>query len=446
MKIGIVGGGITGLSAGYFLAQQGHQVWVYERGEKLGGLAGCFQIQGNEVEKFFHNLSRGDAFILDLLRELDLEKDMIWRKARFGFYYVNQIYRFQSALDVLQFKPLSFFQRIQMGFGVLRIREERDWRSLDGLSAREWVTRWMGKQAYEVVWKPLLKSRFGVEDHENISASWLWAKLTGGGKSKGKTLEDTVGYFQGGFEKLYQRLEDTIVQKGGFVFKGTPVYRICTQDGEVTGLETGKGMEAFDAVIATPAMPVFLNLVDNLPPDYRRNLETFRYLGVVCLALVLKKSLTQSYWLNVNDPDFPFVGVIEHTNLSGDHYQGRRLVYIPKYTGLHSPYYQATAEQLLDCYEPYLRRMFPDFERASVEAAYLWREPYAQPVIERGYGSRIPPFETPVKNLYLATMAQIYPEDRGMNNSVKLAKRLSDEMTKNISASRHGETVTLSGK
>lgn len=425
MKIGIIGGGITGLAAGYFLAEHGHQVYLYDRSPKLGGLAGCFEIQGQPVEKFFHNFSRQDTALIGLIHRLGLESQIIFCKARFGFYYVNRTYRFQSPLDCLRFKPLSLRERFRMGFGVFKIRGIRDWRQIDDLSAREWITRQMGARAYETVWKPMLENRFGHDNHERVAASWLWAKLTRGGKSKTAGLANTLGYFHGGFYQMYERLREEIIRRGGRVQSGITVSKICVHHGEATGLETPQGVEPVDAVLATSAIPVFLKLVDDLPEYYRRNLETFRYLGVVCLVLTLKKPLAGTYWLNVMDPTFPFIGVIEHTHLTGELFQGRHLVYIPKYTAIESPYYQFSAEELLRKYIPYLQRMFPAFSSSWVDEVYLWKEPYAQPVTEIGYGSRVPPLETPVRNLYLATMAQIYPADRGMNNGVRQAEEVA---------------------
>jgi len=63
-----------------------------------------------------------------------------------------------------------------------------------------------------------------------------------------------------------------------------------------------------------------------------------------------------------------------------------------------------------------------DVERSFVRAFYLWREPYAQPLIECGYSRLRPDEQTPVANVFLASMAQIYPEDRGTNYAVRAGR------------------------
>jgi hypothetical protein len=81
------------------------------------------------------------------------------------------------------------------------------------------------------------------------------------------------------------------------------------------------------------------------------------------------------------------------------------------------------AEELLEFYLPWIQRLFPSFTTEEVERALVWTADYAQPVVTTGYSSLIPSIETPVPNLLLCTMAQIFPQDRQVSNGVKLAKQ-----------------------
>jgi hypothetical protein len=49
----------------------------------------------------------------------------------------------------------------------------------------------------------------------------------------------------------------------------------------------------------------------------------------------------------------------------------------------------------------------------------VWRARYSQPIVVRHYSSLIPPFETPLPGLYISSMAQVYPEDRGTNYAIR---------------------------
>jgi len=70
MKIAIVGGGLTGLVAGYRLSQKGHKITIFEKEKELGGLAGGFKLGGTYLEKTYHHIFRKDKYIIDLIEEL----------------------------------------------------------------------------------------------------------------------------------------------------------------------------------------------------------------------------------------------------------------------------------------------------------------------------------------------------------------------------------------
>ena len=100
MNVGIVGGGLTGMTAAYELAKQGHTCTIYERDAEIGGLAGSFSINGAQLEKFYHHLFTSDTAMAGLIEELGLGADLEW-KPTITSYYANRIYRLASPLDVL---------------------------------------------------------------------------------------------------------------------------------------------------------------------------------------------------------------------------------------------------------------------------------------------------------------------------------------------------------
>ena len=67
---------------------------------------------------------------------------------------------------------------------------------------------------------------------------------------------------------------------------------------------------------------------------------------------------------------------------------------------------------------PHLQRMFPDLD-PNASAHACWRARYAQPLVVRNYGKLVPPHQTPVNGLFIASMAQVYPEDRGTNYAIR---------------------------
>jgi len=64
------------------------------------------------------------------------------------------------------------------------------------------------------------------------------------------------------------------------------------------------------------------------------------------------------------------------------------------------------------------------FDPSWVTAAWSFAAPFAQPIVTTDYRDHIPPFETPIPGLWVASMFQVYPHDRGQNYSIELAERL----------------------
>ena len=110
--------------------------------------------------------------------------------------------------------------------------------------------------------------------------------------------------------------------------------------------------------------------------------------------LELDRALSDLYWINVNDPSFPFVGVIEHTNFADDAAYGRRhLMYLSRYCTPGDPFLSLTDEDALAFALPHLRRMFPALEPQMILKAHSWQAEYAQPLVEVGYSKFVPPHE-----------------------------------------------------
>jgi protoporphyrinogen oxidase len=416
----VVGGGFGGLSAAWELSRRGIQVTVCEADEEVGGLAGSFEVGGTRLEKFYHHWFTSDTHVIDLVRELGQEDRVLHRPTRTGMYFAHQFFRLSTPMDVLRFTPLSPIGRLRLGLLALRARRVRHWRELEDLTAEEWLIQLGGREVYDVVWKPLLEGKFGSRASE-ISAVWFWNKLKLRGGSRGKGGEEVLAYYKGGFAALADQMANAITGTGGMIRLECPVRGLQLRDGRVVGVRTADGPIAADAVLATPALPVVADLVEpHLSPEYVRSLRRIDYLANICIVLELDRSLSETYWLNVNDPGFPFVGVIEHTNFEpAESYAGRKLVYLSKYLPENAELYRLPDDEVIRYSLQHLRRMFPALQDSWILAAHVWRARYAQPIVVRRYSALIPSVETPLPGFYLSSMAQVYPEDRGTNYAIR---------------------------
>jgi protoporphyrinogen oxidase len=422
----VIGAGFTGLAAAYQLTSLGIGVTVLEEDSEVGGLAGCFDVNGERLEKFYHHWFVTDSHIMQLIRELGGEDNIVHRPTRTGMYFANNFFSLSAPLDVLRFKPLKYLDRIRLAAMVLRARAVSDWQPLESLTAQDWLSQLGGKSVYKVVWEPLLRGKFGSHAPD-ISAVWFWNKLKLRGGSRNGRGDEVLAYYRGGFAALARRMAAEITAKGGEILTGVAARALLVDGNRVTGVKTARGVIDADAVIATPALPIIADLLrPHVRQDYADQLCKIQYLANLCVVLELDRSLSKTYWLNVNDPGFPFVGVIEHTNFEpAETYGGRHIVYLSKYLAESDPLYAMNDVEMLEYAVPHLQRMFPDFARSWVLASHVWHARFAQPIVTRGYRKLIPTSETPLDGFHIATMAQIYPEDRGTNYAVREGRAIA---------------------
>jgi len=423
----IIGAGFTGLAAAYEITRRGIPVIILEKDDQVGGLAAGFQINNCQIERFYHHCFNNDRYIIELIKDLGCQDKLLFRPTATAIYVDNKFYKLSTPRDLLKFDAMGILDRIRLGLLVFKARQVKNWKQLEALTAEEWLIKLCGRTVYKTVWEPLLRGKFGPYAKE-ISATWIWNKLLLRGTSRNKTGCETLAYYHGGFGALAETITGKIKSAGGIIRTSTPADAIIAQNGRIKAVKTPDGLIETDTVIATPALPIIADLLaPHISAEYAKQLETVKYLANICLVLELNRNLSNFYWLNVAEPDFPFVGIIEQTNFqSPEDYGGRHVVYLSKYLKSTDETYNMNQQQIAELSLVCLKRMFPDFDDSMIHHYHVWKTPYAQPVVGRFYGQIIPPNRTPLKGFYISTMAQIYPEDRGLNYAVREGRRIAD--------------------
>ena len=432
----IVGGGFTGLTAAYELSKRGYSVNVVETDLTPGGLAGTFEFaDGVKLEKFYHHWFNNDVHVPALVAELGMTGDVITLPSRTGMYFNGRMWKLSTPLDLLRFTALSLLDRIRLGLLVFQVRRIKDWRAIEHLSIREWLESLSGKNVYKVVWEPLINSKFAIYA-EAVNAVWMWKKLVLRGSTRNDKGSEELAYFKGGFGRLAKAMVAAIETAGGKVSFGIGVKGVVAEGSQIKALRTEQGEIAGRQFLFTPAFPIIANIFEGAADTaWIDRLRRVRYLGNMCLVLRLKRSLSDTYWLNVNDPGFPFVGVIEHTNFdSPANYDGSHIAFLSRYLVVEDPVWGYSDEEYVDFALHHLQRMFPEMERSWIIEHRVWRAEYAQPVTERGYSQYVPGRETPYGNAIISTMAQIYPEDRGTNYAIREGRSAAEHISKALSA------------
>lgn len=426
----IVGAGFTGLTAAYVLSKEGKCVHVIDSDSTPGGLAGVFNFSdGTKVEKFYHHWFNNDVFVPELVKELGLEGDVILLPTKTGMYFNGRMWKLSTPLDLLRFKALSLLDRIRLGILVFQVRRIKNWKTIEHLSIREWLESLCGKSVYKVVWEPLITSKFSIHAEE-VNAVWMWKKLVLRGSTRNDKGGEELAYFKGGFGRLAEKLVESIRANGSEVTFNCKVKGIEVDGNRINGVLTDQGPIYGTKYLFTPSFPIVANIFEGASdPQWINALRKVKYLGNMCLVLRLKHSLSETYWLNVNDPGFPFVGVIEHTNFdTPENYKGTHIAYLSRYLAIEDPVWEYTDEQYFNFAMTHLQRMFPHMEPSWVVDYKVWRSEYAQPVTERNYSSYVPGQETPFENCFISTMAQIYPEDRGTNYAIREGRNIAKKL------------------
>jgi len=424
--VAIIGGGYAGLTAALELTKKGYQVSLYERGEKPGGLVGSFSVGGTPLERFYHHFFTSDQYLINMATELGLGDKITWLLPKTASYYQGEIYSFKSASDLLRFSPLPFVERLRLGLLVLDSSWRPSWESLDALTAKDWIITRVGPTAYKVLWEPLLVSKFG-SNAEKVSAAWLWSKFKLRGSSRNQRGQETLGYFRpGGFAQLTEAMTRRVQKQGGRFILNSEVTALTPEKNGSWSVSVNSENKRYDGVIFTAAPPILSNLLPSADSKYHQQLQSVGYQANICAVMVTTQRLSDVYWLNILDKACPFVAVIEHTNLlPREDYGGKTVIYLSRYLSRAEPLWQASDEVIQQTYLAALKKIFPDFKEQMIEQFLVSRARYTQPITPVHYQQTKLSSITPYPGLYLASMSQVYPQDRGTNYAIKIGQEIA---------------------
>jgi protoporphyrinogen oxidase len=428
MRAVIIGGGVAGMTSAYRLMQQGHQVELYEASPFLGGLVRTFEVGGSKLEAYYHHIFTSDTTIIRLINELGVGDKLNWIESKVGWFAGGKIYNFVTPLDLLKFGPVPPLDRVRLGLMAMKLRKRDDYAEFEKITAKDWIEQNVSKPAFDGMWGPLLRGKFGAA-YDEVAMAWLWSKihLRMASRKGGPLQKEQLGYLTGSFSVYIEEMERQMRVGGVKVVTGAPVERITAEQNRATGIVLANGTQiAADAVIAAVPSVLFKKIAPPLTPDYDRRLDGVQWQGAVCAVMTLNQPLSDIYWMNIGDRSMPFLAVIEHTNFMGpEHYGDNRIVYLSNYLTQVHEYFTKSDDELWALFEPALAKINPRFTPDWITQRWIFRAPFAQPIITCNYGDIKPHHRTPVDGLYLETMTQIYPEDRGQNYSIKMGEEVA---------------------
>ena len=427
----IVGGGITGLTCAFYLLRAGLDVTVIETCPQLGGLATSFDFGPFFWDRFYHCILTSDKPLLQLIEDLSLKDELRWTHTKVGFFADGKLHSMSSSLDFLRFPPLGVWEKVRLAAGIAYASRIKDGRRLESELASDWLRRIFGKENYRKMWAPLLKCKLGA-CRDEASAAFIWAtiaRLYSTRENGGR--KECLGYVRGGYRTVFSRLVAQITAMGGRILTDTAVQQIrAAADIEIVSRHQ---CLHFDKAIATIPSPILTKIAPQLAHSYVQKLTQVKYLGVVCVALVLKCKLSPYYVTNITE-NVPFTGIIEMTNLvSTEETAGYHLVYLPKYTSPNDPLFDGDERSIWEVFRAGLLRVAPQFRESDIESRHLFRERYVQPIPVLQYSEIVPEMQTNVNGLLVANTTQIINSTLNNNEMVKIARRAVDATLHNSS-------------
>ena len=421
MKCIVIGAGPMGLMAAMELLKQGHDVDIYERDDRIGGMSASFDFQGLEIERYYHFICKPDQTTFEYLRELGIHDKLRWVDTKMGFYYQGKLHEWGTPFALLKFPGLDLVSKLRYGAHAFFTTKISDWRALDKVGATPWLHKWIGKRAYDVLWKSLFELKF-FEYKDSLSAAWLGTRIKRVGLSRKSMFQERLGYLEGGSDTLLDAIEAKIRGLGGRIFLEAAAEKIEIADGALRGIRVAGEIKPYDTVVSTIPLPYLVKLAPDLPSQEREKIAAIVNIGVVCAIFKLKHSVSPNFWTNINDPAIAIPGLIEYSNLNP---LPCTIVYAPFYMPVTHPKYKLPKEAFIEEVTGYLAKVNPRFERSWILAANAFRYEFAQTVCTPNFYEALPPMQSAVRGLFLADTSHYYPEDRSISESLRLGRELA---------------------
>ncbi|HUQ66359.1 MAG TPA: NAD(P)/FAD-dependent oxidoreductase [Flavitalea sp.] len=429
-KWGIVGGGIMGMTLAHRLTQQGHTVTLFESAPELGGLVSSWRMGDVIWDKFYHVILLSDLRTRHILNEIGLEEKVEWVVTKTGFYIDGKLHSMSDTLEFLRFPTLNMFDKFRLALTIIAASRIKKWRRLEKIPVTTWLKRWSGSNTYNKIWLPLLRAKLG-ESYKKTSAVFIWAtiqRLYGARRSGLK--KEMFGFVPGGYKSIVDAFKQTLISEKVSVKTNHAANEIKTStNGRPLISFTNDTTEEFDEVIVTLPSPIAARLCRGLSEQEVEKLNAIEYLGVICVAVLLDKSISGFYVTNITDATVPFTGVIEMSALVDKKYLGgNALVYLPKYVVADDPLYSKSDADIRAYFIENFKKMYPWITDDHIRFAGVARARHVITVAKLGYSESLPDVKTSIPGVYIINTSHIKDGTLNVNETVRVAETKLEEI------------------
>ncbi|HTD28006.1 MAG TPA: NAD(P)/FAD-dependent oxidoreductase [Xanthomonadaceae bacterium] len=419
----LLGAGPMGLMAAIELLRLGHEVDIYERDDRIGGMSASFDFDGLKIERYYHFICKTDHPLFELLAELGLSDKLRWNDTRMGYYFDGRMYPWGTPMALLKFPKLGLISKIRYALHVMMTKSISDWSALDKVNATQWIRKWVGKSGYETLWHRAFQLKF-FEYSDDLSAAWIGTRIKRIALSRRSLMHESLGYLEGGSDTLLVRMEQVIRELGGRIHLKSGIDQVLVENGKVAGIRVAGRDLSCDTVVSTAPLQYVPALVPDLPSAFADRIRRIENIPVACVILKLRHAVSDNFWLNISDEGIDIPGVIEYSNLAPGAREGEHVLYAPFYMPKTHPKWSRSNAELIDEVIGYLTRLNPAFQPDWVLARHCHRYEFAQTICPPNFHDMLPPMRTPVSGFFMADTSYYYPEDRSISESIATARRL----------------------
>lgn len=425
-KVCIVGGGITGHAFAWFLSNKtSDSITIIEKDSKAGGLAKAIKTEyGFEIDQFYHFLYNHDSEnTLNFFHELGIKPKVIWNNIRSAVFINNTLFSVDEISSLFKIKMLTLSDKLKFLTAMLQVIIV-DFKSTDSVSSKKYLVKLFGKNNYKIIWEPLLVSKF-TEYSKTVPASWIARRIQVTFFSRSWTGKTRYGYVKDTYNQLFRKLRALLIKKK-VNFLNDQVLEIEQIDDKVKIVAQKSGILLYDKVVVATPIGVAKNIIKN--KDIKKQLNRYKELNAFEVLLFLKKKFSDYFWINVNEVGIPFTGIIEMSNLTGTKiFKGLHILYLVQYLSDKSNF---DKEIFLKNVVKNLKRINSEFNEKDIVKQFNFFASGVAPVPFLNYMRNIPPFRSKQSRIFLLNSSMIYPQDRGVGNSIKLAEKNVDEFIK----------------
>lgn len=423
-KLGILGGGIMGITLAHRLSQEGHNVTLFESAPDLGGLVSSWKLGEIEWDKFYHVMLLSDFHTRNMLAEVKLEDQIKWVETKTGFFIDGQLYSMSDSIEFLKFPTLNLIDKFRLALTILYASRIKNWKRLEQIHVTTWLKKWSGKNTYNKVWLPLLRAKLG-DSYERTSAAFIWATIQRMyGARKSGLKKEMFGYVPGGYKRIIGTIKQNLLSEGVIIKTSHQATEVKSSATGIPTITFTSGVcEEFDSVIVTLPSGIASSICTGISASEKQKLDSIEYLGVICVAIILDKSISPFYVTNITDTWVPFTGVIEMSALvDKTYFDGNSLVYLPKYVRPDDALFTKSDEEIMNFFSETLRKMYPWLTEDNFKFSGVARAKHVITVLNLNYSDNLPDIKTSVPGVYIINSAHIKDGTVNVNETIKVAE------------------------